>query len=158
MYHGSHVHRNRPQPQLSPGHSPPRRLARGQENREAHPGQPLRLAAAQDRCLTPRVARRAAGLSPGPVDHRSHLPHGHVEAILAMIHQLDLKAVISSKRCRERDLVVAMIVQRLIDPCSKLATTRAWHATTLAEELGVAEATEDELYAALDWLVARQER
>ena len=51
-----------------------------------------------------------------------------------------------------------MIVQRLIDPCSKLATTRAWHTTTLAEELGVAEATEDELYAAMDWLWARQER
>jgi transposase len=66
--------------------------------------------------------------------------------------------VISSQRCRERDLVVAMIVQRLIDPCSKLATTRAWHTTTLAEELGVGEATEDELYAAMDWLLARQER
>ena len=70
-----------------------------------------------------------------------------------MIRQLDLEAVIASKRCRERDLVVAMIVQRLIDPCSKLATTRAWHTTTLAEELGVEEATEDELYAAMDWLL-----
>ena len=85
-------------------------------------------------------------------------PHGHVEAILAMIRQLALAAVISSKRCRERDLVVAMIIQRLIDPCSKLATTRAWHTPTLAEELDVAEATEDELYAAMDWLLARQER
>ena len=85
-------------------------------------------------------------------------PHGHVEALLAMIHQLHLESVISSKRCRERDLVVAMIVQRLIDPCSKLATTRAWHTTTLAEELGIADATEDELYAAMDWLGERQER
>jgi transposase len=51
-----------------------------------------------------------------------------------------------------------MIVQRLIDPCSKLATTRAWHTTTLAEERGVADATEDELYAAMDWLGERQER
>ena len=65
-------------------------------------------------------------------------PHGHVEAILAMIRRLDLDTLISSKRCRERDLVVAMIVQRLISPSSKLATTRAWHTTTLAEELGVA--------------------
>ena len=65
------------------------------------------------------------------------LPHGHVEAILAMIRQLGLEAVISSQRCCERDLVIAMIVQRLIDPCSKLATTRAWHTSTLAEELGV---------------------
>jgi len=85
-------------------------------------------------------------------------PHGQVEAILAMIRQLDLEAVISSKPCRERDLVVAMIVQRLIDPCSKLATTRAWHSTTLAEELGVQDATEDHLYQAMDWLVGRQER
>jgi hypothetical protein len=89
---------------------------------------------------------------------RQTLPHGHVEAVLAMIQQLDLEAVIASKRCRERDLVVAMIVQRLIDPCSKLATTRAWHTTTLAEERGVADATEDELYAAMDWLLERQER
>jgi len=89
---------------------------------------------------------------------RHTAPHGHVEAILAMLHQLDLEAVIGSKRCRERDLVVAMIVQRLIDPCSKLATTHAWHTTTLAEEQGVAEATEDELYAAMDWLLERQER
>ncbi len=89
---------------------------------------------------------------------RQTLPHGHVEAILAMIRRLDLEAVIASKRCRERGLVVAMIIQRLIDPCSKLATTRAGHTTTLAEELGVGEATEDELYAAMDWLWARQER
>jgi len=86
------------------------------------------------------------------------LPHGHVEAILGMIRRLGLETVMASKRCRERDLVVGMIVQRLIDPCSKLATTRAWHATTLGEELGVGEATEDELYAAMDWLFARQER
>jgi len=89
---------------------------------------------------------------------RQTLPHGHVEAILAMIRRLDLEAVIASKRCRERDLVMAMIVQRLIDPCSKLATTRAWHTTTLAEEQGVLEASEDELYTAMDWLLARQER
>jgi len=89
---------------------------------------------------------------------RQTLPHGHVEAILAMMRQLHLETVVCSKRCRERDLVVAMIVQRLIDPCSKLATTRAWHATTLAEELGVAEAGEDELYAAMDWLWERQDR
>jgi transposase len=86
------------------------------------------------------------------------LPHGHVEAILEMIATLQLDRVLSAQRCRERDLVVAMIVQRLIDPCSKLATTREWHATTLAEELGVAEATENDLYQAMDWLLPRQER
>jgi hypothetical protein len=86
------------------------------------------------------------------------LPHGHVQAVLEMVGKLELDRLISASRCRERDLVVAMIVQRLIAPCSKLATTREWHTTTLAEELGVAEASEDDLYAAMDWLLERQEK
>ena len=89
---------------------------------------------------------------------QNSLPHGHVEAILQMIRKLELERLISSQPCRERDLVVAMIVQRLIAPVSKLATTRQWHSTTLAEELNVADATEDDLYAAMDWLGERQER
>ena len=106
-----------------------------------------------------RVLRGETLVSPQDLLTTGHTsPHGHVEAILAMIRRLDLEAVIASKRCRERDLVMAMIVQRLIDPCSKLATTRAWHTTTLAEEQGVLEASEDELYTAMDWLLARQER
>lgn len=86
------------------------------------------------------------------------LPHGQVEAILEMIGKLELDRLISAQRCRERDLVVAMVVQRLISPVSKLATTRHWHTTTLAEELGVAEATENDLYEAMDWLLERKER
>jgi len=86
------------------------------------------------------------------------LPHGHVEAILGTIRKIGLDSVIASKRCPERDLVLAMIVERLIHPCSKLATTRLWHTTTLAEELSVQEADEDDLYEAMDWLLARQER
>jgi transposase len=86
------------------------------------------------------------------------IPHGHVQPILEMIRKLELDRLISAQSCRERDLVVAMIAQRLIDPCSKLATTREWHTTTLAEELGVAEATEDDLYEAMDWLLERKER
>ena len=106
-----------------------------------------------------RALRGETLVSPQDLVTTAHTsPHGHVQALLAMVQQLGLEAVIASKRCRERDLVVAMIVQRLIDPCSKLATTRAWHTTTLGEELGVADATEDELYAAMDWLLARQER
>jgi transposase len=84
------------------------------------------------------------------------LPHGHVQAVLETIGRLGLDKMISSRRCRERDLVIAMIAEQLINPCSKLATTRTWHTTTLAEELAVADADEDELYAALDWLHARQ--
>jgi hypothetical protein len=81
------------------------------------------------------------------------LPHGHVEAVLGTIKKLGLDGLIASRRCRERDLVVAMIAERLIHPCSKLATTRLWHSSTLADELCVGDADEDELYAAMDWLL-----
>jgi transposase len=84
------------------------------------------------------------------------LPHGHVDVVLRMIHKLGLEKMIASKRSRQRDLVLAMIVQRVIFPCSKLATTRDWHATTLAEELGVEDAQAEDLYAAMDWLLRRQ--
>jgi transposase len=59
---------------------------------------------------------------------------------------------------RERDLALAMIVARVLDPRSKLATTRAWSQSTLAEELHVSDSDEDELYLAMDWLLERQER
>ncbi len=85
-----------------------------------------------------------------------NLPHGHVQAVLGSMHRLGLDSLLASKPCRERDLVLAMIAERLLHPCSKLATTRLWHTTTLAEELGVADATEDDLYQAMDWLLARQ--
>src|SRR5665647_3539434 len=86
------------------------------------------------------------------------LSHGHVEAILGTIRKLGLDGLLSSSRCRERDLVIAMIAERLIHPCSKLATTRLWHTTTLAGELGLGDADEDDLYGAMDWLLARQDR
>ena len=84
------------------------------------------------------------------------LPHGHVEAVLTMIRKLGLDDLIASEPSRRRDLVVAMIAERLLFPSSKLANTRHWHDTTLAEELDVADATEDELYDAMDWLLERQ--
>jgi transposase len=83
-------------------------------------------------------------------------PHGHVEAILTMIRHLGLDSLIASRPSRQRDLVTAMVAERLLFPCSKLATTRHWHDTTLAEELHLEDATEDELYAAMDWLLERQ--
>ena len=86
------------------------------------------------------------------------LPHGHVELIHEAIKRIGLDQVISAKRTRERDLVLAMIIERLIHPCSKLAITRLWHSTTLAELLAVGDADEDELYATMDWLLARQSR
>jgi transposase len=106
-----------------------------------------------------RLLRDEALVSPQDLfTTQKTLPHGHVEAILEMIARLKLDQVICSQPCRERDLVLAMIVARLIDPCSKLATTRQWHSTTLAEEMGVTEAGEDDLYQAMDWLLERQER
>lgn len=86
------------------------------------------------------------------------LPHGHVQAVLGALRRLGVEKLIGSRRCRHRDLVVAMIAERLLHPGSKLATTRSWQTTTLAEELAVGDATEDELYDALDWLLARQAR
>ena len=86
------------------------------------------------------------------------LPHGHVQALLSAIKRMGLDLLLAAKRVRERDLVLAMIVERLLHPCSKLATTRLWHSSTLAEELGVTDATEDDLYEAMDWLLERQPR
>lgn len=83
-------------------------------------------------------------------------PHGHVEAVLTACRQLDLDHLLAAKPSRPRALILALITQRILFPCSKLATTRYWHTTTLAEELGVADADRKELYAAMDWLLRRQ--
>jgi hypothetical protein len=84
------------------------------------------------------------------------VPHGHVEAILQAIRRLGLDTLIAAKRCRERDLVLGLIVERLLQPSSKLATTRLWDTTTLGETLGVQQTDVNDVYAALDWLLARQ--
>jgi transposase len=84
--------------------------------------------------------------------------HGHVDAVRVAMSRLRLPALLSTRSSRERDLVCAMIAARIIAPHTKLATTRWWHTTTLAQDFGVADATEDELYAAMDWLLASQGR
>ena len=86
------------------------------------------------------------------------LPAGHVEAALSMAGRLELRRVLGREPSRERALCLAMIVQRVIGPGSKLAMTRAFRQSTLASELSVEGADEDELYLALDWLLARQQR
>jgi hypothetical protein len=86
------------------------------------------------------------------------LPHGHVATVLSVLRDLDLERLIGRERCRERDLCVAMVCQRLLQPCSKLSTTRLVHKTTLAEELGLGEVTEAELLCAMDWIYERQQR
>ena len=84
--------------------------------------------------------------------------HGHVQAVSLTMQRLGFTSLLASKPCPERDLVAAMVASRIICPATKLATTRLWHTSTLAQEFGVAEATEDDLYVAMDWLLAGQDR
>ena len=83
--------------------------------------------------------------------------HGHVQAVALAMQRLGLASVIASQPSRERDLVLAMVASRIVQPDTKLATSRRWHCSTLAEDFGVADANEDDLYAAMDWLLARQD-
>lgn len=84
-------------------------------------------------------------------------PHGHVEAILTTCRQLDLENLLASKPSRQRSLVLALIVQRLLSPCSKLASLRYWRSTTLTDELELGDVNTAEVYQALDWLGRRQQ-
>jgi hypothetical protein len=85
--------------------------------------------------------------------------HGHVQAVLLAMRKLGVEGLLGSRPCAERDVVLALIAQRLIKPASKLASTRAWRTTTLLPELGLAAGvSEDDAYRAMDWLAARQER
>jgi len=86
------------------------------------------------------------------------LPHGHVQAVLQMASRLGLARLLDRSPSRERSLALAMVVQRVLKPGSKLACTRQLSQSTLAEELALGEVDADELYAALDWLLARQQR
>ena len=83
--------------------------------------------------------------------------HGHVHAVALAMQRLDFASLLGSKPSRERELVLAMVAARIVAPHTKLATTRWWHTTTLASDFGVADANEDDLYAAMDWLLMRQE-
>lgn len=85
--------------------------------------------------------------------------HGHVEAVRMAMQRLGFDKLIDAQSSRERDIVVGIIAARIIAPTSsKLGMPRAWANTTLADDLGIADADEDELYAAMDWLIERQEK
>ena len=84
--------------------------------------------------------------------------HGHVQAVSLAMQRLGFASLLATKPCPERDLVQAMVASRVVCPATKLATTRLWHTSTLAEEFGVTDASEDDLYAAMDWLLAAQDR
>ena len=87
-------------------------------------------------------------------------PHGHVGAVLGSLHQLGLHSLIARPASRQRDLVLAMIVARVVDARSKLATARGLNPESAVSSLGhllqLGSVDENELYAAMDWLVARQ--
>src|SRR6202140_2495533 len=89
-------------------------------------------------------------------------PHGHVAAVLGCLRQLQIDSILDPHPSRQRDLVVAMISARILDPASKLATARGLHSDTLhsslVEFLGLGSADETELYSAMDWLLERQPR
>ena len=101
------------------------------------------------------------GLAPAPgfAIERTR-PHGHVAAVLGTLHKLRLDTLIAPRRCPERDAVLAMIVARVLEPRSKLATARQLHSATLASTLGelldLTECDEELLYRAMDWLLPRQ--
>ena len=84
--------------------------------------------------------------------------HGHVQAVCLAMQRLGFASVLASKPSPQRDLVLAMVASRIICPATKLATARLWHNSTLAREFGVSDANENDLYAAMDWLLEGQDR
>ena len=100
----------------------------------------------------------AVGVLSGAFAIERSLPAGHVQAALAMARRLELARLVDRSPSRERELVLAMVCQRVIAPASKLKTSRLLSLSTLADELGVRGADEDELYRALDWLGERQQK
>jgi len=84
-------------------------------------------------------------------------PHGDVDAVLRAMRRLDFSSLLSSRPCREVDLVIGMVVARIVAPDTKLATTRWWQTRTLPEDLDIGKANEDDLYVAMDWLLERQD-
>jgi transposase len=92
----------------------------------------------------------------GPVRKIRDRSHGAVDAVRQVMVKLGIETLLERRSCRERDLVVAMLVARITEAESKLATTRTWQTTTLPEDLEISDATEDDLYEAMDWLLERQ--
>lgn len=106
--------------------------------------------------------RNPGGLSKQNLEIPRARPHGHVRAVLGSLRKLNLQTLIAPKRSRQRDLVVAMIVARILKPGSKLALARGLAGETLTSTLGelldVHDANQEEFYEAMDWLLARQTR
>ena len=113
------------------------------------------------------IKRRLAGELDADAPHSSFeitrsLPHGNVAAVLQTAKQLGLENLLASRSCRQRDLIIALVVARVLSPRSKLSTTTALTTETakhtLAEELDLGDVDVHELYNAMDWLATRQKR
>ena len=92
----------------------------------------------------------------GAVTITGSLPHGHAAAVHALAAKLGIPALLGPAG-RHRDLALALIISRVLAPASKLSTLTWWADTTLGADLGVAEASTDDIYAAMDWLEHRQD-
>ena len=92
----------------------------------------------------------------GGLEVTRSLPHGHVAAVAAQARALGFPALLGPP-CGQRDLAYALIISRVARPASKLSTIGWWDDTTLGTDLGVAGASTDDVYEAMDWLVARQD-
>jgi hypothetical protein len=106
-----------------------------------------------------RALRGEAVLAPGErLTIENPLPQGHVDAALSMARRLELSRLLDRQPTEERQLVLAMVVQRVLEPGSKLSMARAFGRSTLGAQLGVEGADQDDLYRAMDWLLGRQAR
>jgi transposase len=115
-------------------------------------------ALADEQIFAIRAILRGEQLAPaaGLFEAIASRAHGHVQAVGRAMQQLGFAQLIGTRASVERDRVCAMVASRILAPHTKLATTRWWHSTTLAQEFGVEHADEDDLYAAMDWLLERQ--
>lgn len=82
---------------------------------------------------------------------------GAVRAVEIAARKLGVEQLLSRSPCHERSVVMGMLIARVLDPSSKLATTREWQATTLPADRGLEDVTEDDLYESMDWLLERQD-
>jgi hypothetical protein len=120
----------------------------GQERLASKPANTIEL-------VRESLAGKAHVIAGEGFDIERSLPHGHVAALFAMAHKLDLAKVLGPS-CPERDLALSLVIARAAKPGSKLATTRWWADTTLGADLVPGGTSTDEVYAAMDWLLARQ--
>ena len=95
---------------------------------------------------------------PGITECESTVPWGHVNAVLTAMKRLNLAEIIDDTPCQERDIVLGLVAARILNPRSKLATTRVWNMCSLASELKLEEVDEKDVYSAMDWLLQKQNK